>query len=278
MADRTIIYKNMINPKPKISSFAKASEAKQNQKFKVIPQHIAIIMDGNRRWAKEHGLPPIGGHQYVVNSVLEPLVEHASQLGVKYLTFWAFSTENWQRDPKEVSGIMNIFRQAIITFGEKMHKKGIRIKMIGDLSKFSPDIQKSVNDLIELTKNNTRITVIFALNYGGRDEIVRGMNRAISHQPSAISSQQPPNKNNNHEAESCRLTAESFNNYLDTVGIPDPEFIIRTGGEQRLSGFLLWQSEYSELFFPSWRMPEFTPKKLDEAIEEYTNRTRRFGK
>jgi len=226
-------------------------------KKQIIPKHIAIIMDGNRRWAKERGLPAIAGHKKVADEVLEPLVEHAAKIGVGYMTFWAFSTENWNRDTKEVSGIMNIFRHSIQAFGVKMHKKGIRIKMIGDLGKFSSDIQKSVTDLIELTKDNKRITVVFALNYGGRDEILRAMEKAIKGK---------------------KLSQEIFSSYLDTAGIPDPELIIRTGGEKRLSGFLLWQSEYSELYFPSWYMPEFSPDKLDEAIEEYNTRQRRFGK
>jgi undecaprenyl diphosphate synthase len=227
-----------------------------------IPNHIAIIMDGNRRWAKAHGLPPIAGHQKVASDVLEPLVEHASKLGVKYLTLWAFSTENWRRTPAELTGLMNIFRQALKTFGLKMHQKGIKIKMIGDLSKFAPDIQKDVNYLIDLTKDNTRITVIFALNYGGRDEVIRAINKNFS------------KLTNNHE----QITINRFSEHLDTSGIPDPELIIRTGGEQRLSGFLLWQSEYSELYFPEFYMPDFTPEKLDEAITEYQNRQRRFGK
>jgi undecaprenyl diphosphate synthase len=230
----------------------------------IIPRHLAIIMDGNRRWAKEHNLSAIAGHQKVANEVLEPLVEHAAKIGIEYLTFWAFSTENWRRTPAEVSGIMNIFRNSIISFGRKMHEKGIKIKMIGDLTKFDPDIQKSVNDLIELTKNNNRITVVFALNYGGRDEIIRAIKRL--------------SKDQNINNMSDNLIFDQFSKYLDTAGIPDPEMIVRTGGEQRLSGFLLWQSEYSELYFPVWYMPEFSPDRLDEILLEYTNRQRRFGR
>lgn len=222
-----------------------------------IPKHIAIIMDGNRRWATERGLPPVAGHKKVAEDMLEPLVEHAYNRGVEYLTFWAFSTENWNRNPVEVSGIMSIFRKSLQVFGQKMHKKGIRIRMIGDLGKFSSDIRKSVTELIELTKNNKRITVVFALNYGGRDEIMRAINRIDKGK---------------------EISQGRFSDLLDTSGIPDPELIVRTGGEQRLSGFLLWQSEYSELYFPSWYMPEFTPEKLDEVIEEYNKRQRRFGK
>jgi undecaprenyl diphosphate synthase len=224
---------------------------------KTVPQHIAIIMDGNRRWAKEHNLPPIAGHQYAVNQVLEPLIEHAVTLGIRYLTFWAFSTENWSRDPVEVSGIMRVFRDGIKKFGLKMHKKGIRIKTIGDMSKFSPDIRKSMQDLTTLTQHNRRITAIFALNYGGRDEILRAFGKM---------------------QENSKFISGKFSEFLDTAGIPDPELIIRTGGEQRLSGFLLWQSEYSELYFPKWYMPDFTPEKLDEAVAEYAFRQRRFGK
>jgi undecaprenyl diphosphate synthase len=223
------------------------------------PKHIAIIMDGNRRWAREHNVPVLEGHRRVAGSVLEKLIAHASSKGVQYLTLWAWSTENWKREKGEVRGIMNILRLGFVQYGEKMHKNGIRIRVIGNITKLDNDIQKSIRQLVDLTKDNTRITVIFALNYGGRDEILRAIQKI------------PHDQNNN-------ITIEQFNNYLDTAGIPDPELIIRTGGEERLSGFLLWQSEYSELYFPSWYMPDFTPERLDEAIEEYVSRQRRFGK
>lgn len=231
----------------------------------IVPSHIAIIMDGNRRWARKRGLPPIAGHQRVADQVLEPLVEHAKDLDIRYLTFWAFSTENWAREPAEVKGIMSIFRGAIKKFGLKMHKKGIRIKAIGDLSRFALDIQKEVQYLVNLTQDNTGITVIFALNYGGRDEILRAINKSSKLNPPA-------------GGQISNLSEKNLSQILDTAGIPDPELIIRTGGEQRLSGFLLWQSEYSELYFPSFYMPEFTPEKLDEAVREFNLRQRRFGK
>ena len=220
------------------------------------PQHIAVIMDGNRRWAREHGLPILEGHRRVADKVLEPLIEYAAKRGVKYITFWAFSTENWQRSAQEVRGIMAIFRHVIKKRWARLHEKGVRVKAIGDLSKFPIDIKNALEDVVEQTKNNTKITAVFALNYGGRDEIIRAINRV----------------------DSCQLSAESFSKFLDTSGIPDPELIIRTGGEQRLSGFLLWQSQYSELYFPPWYMPDFTPERLDEAIEEFQKRKRRFGK
>ena len=223
----------------------------------IIPTHIAIIMDGNRRWAKEHGLPVLAGHQKVADEILEPLVEHAAKCGVKYITFWAFSTENWNRDRAEVEGIMRIFKHVISKRWARLHEKGVRIRTIGDLSKFSGDIQDSLHKVIEQTKDNQKITAVFALNYGGRDEMLRAM-RAL---PDAKS-----------------VTAEEFSNVLDTKGIPDPDLIIRTSGEQRLSGFLPWQSVYSELYFPTWFMPEFTEGRLDEAIAEFGSRKRRFGK
>ncbi len=214
-------------------------------------------MDGNRRWARERGLPVLAGHQKVADEVLEPLVEHAAKRGIRFITFWAFSTENWRRDKSEVEGIMRIFRHVIAKRWQRLHEKGVRVEVIGDISKFAPDIRDSLNKVIEQTKDNTKITAVFALNYGGRDEIVRAVNKA---------------------ERMGKLSESSISHLLDTSGIPDPDLIIRTGGEQRLSGFFLWQSEYSELYFPSFYMPEFTPKKLDEALEEYASRQRRFGK
>ena len=232
------------------------------------PQHIAIIMDGNRRWARERGLPVLEGHRRVAGPVLEKLIEHATLRGIRYLTVWAFSTENWGRAKDEVSGVMQILRHGFKTYGMKMHKKGIRIKVIGDLTKFPPDIQKSIGELITLTNDNKRITVVFALNYGGRDEILRAVNNLQINKPAS-----PAGGSTN-----LQINEDEFSQLLDTKDIPDPEFIIRTGGEQRLSGFLLWQSEYSELYFPAFYMPDFTPERFDEALEEYTKRKRRFGK
>jgi undecaprenyl diphosphate synthase len=228
-----------------------------------IPHHIAIIMDGNRRWAREHGLPVLAGHKRVTDDILEPLIEHASDLGIGYLTFWAWSTENWKRDRTEVSGIMRLFRHVIRDRWDRLHKKGVRIRIIGDVSQFSKDLQRSLAETVTKTADNTRITVVFALNYGGRDEILRAVSRVNSAQ---------------HPSPRAHVTREMFAQCLDTAGIPDPEIIVRTGGEQRLSGFLLWQSEYSELFFPEWFMPDFTPDKLDSILEEYRSRNRRFGR
>lgn len=241
-------------------------------KNKNILTHIAIIMDGNRRWARARGLPVLAGHKKVADDILEPLVEHAAELGIKYITFWAFSTENWQRAKQEVSGIMRIFRHVIKRRWQRLHEKGVRIRVIGDLSKFPADIKKALEDVVKQTKDNKTITAVFALNYGGKDEIVRAINNVIRDTKYVT-------RNQKHvTSHISRVTEESFSHFLDTAGIPDPDMIVRTGGEQRLSGFLLWQSEYSELFFPSWYMPEFTPEKLDEVIAEFQRRKRRFGK
>lgn len=215
-----------------------------------IPNHIAIIMDGNRRWAKQRGLAAVAGHAFAVDSVVEQLIERAGELGVKYLTLWAFSTENWGREKDEVEGIMSLFRKALMTKVQKFIEKGARLRMIGDISRFAPDIQEGMKKAMKASEQNTKITVTFALNYGGRDEIKRAVEKG----------------------------GVDFEKYLDTAGMPDPDLIIRTGGEQRLSGFLMWQSAYSELYFTETLFPDFGPKELDTAIEEYQGRQRRFGK
>jgi len=221
-----------------------------------VPAHIAIIMDGNRRWARAHSLPILEGHRRVATVVLEKLVSHAARRGVKFMTFWAFSTENWNRATEEVKGIMTILKKSIGYFGNRMHKKGVRLLVIGDLSRFDTPLQRAITSVVETTKHNTKITVIIALNYGGRDEIIRAIKQV---------------------AHPMEISEKTFSEILDTRGIPDPDLLIRTGGEQRLSGFLPWQSVYSELYFPAWYMPDFTPERLDEAIEESARRQRRFG-
>lgn len=223
----------------------------------MIPKHIAIIMDGNRRWAREHKLPVLEGHRRVANVVLEKLVEHAAERGVRYMTIWAFSTENWSRATDEVKGIMLILKQGLGIFGKRMLEKGVQLRIIGDLSRLDAGLRESIEKVVEKTKNNSKIILTIGLNYGGRDEIIRAIQKISD--PKVISEQ-------------------AFSQLLDTKEIPDPDLLIRTGGEQRLSGFLPWQSTYSELYFPSWYMPDFTPERLDEAIEEYQGRQRRFGK
>ncbi len=215
-----------------------------------IPQHVAIIMDGNRRWAKSKGLPAIAGHAYAVEKTVEALIERAGEMGVKYLTLWAFSTENWGRAEEEVAGLMNLFRKAIETKASRFIAKGARLRLIGDMSRFSEDIQIGMKRVIAESEKNEKISVTFALNYGGRDEIKRAVQKG----------------------------GVDFENQLDTEGMPDPDLIIRTGGDYRLSGFLMWQAAYSELYFTDTLFPDFTPEKFEVAIEEYQKRQRRFGK
>jgi len=224
-----------------------------------LPKHVGIIMDGNRRWAKLHKLAVLQGHDFVAEKVIEPLVDRCIELKVGYLTFWAFSTENWKRDEMEVNGLMNIFRSAFQKNCQLLHDKGIKIQAIGNIACFPSDIQKEVERWQDISKNNTKITVIFALNYGGRDEVMR-----------AIHSIDPEKVATIQEAE--------FSQLLDTGGVPDIDFIIRTGGEQRMSGFMPWQAVYSELYFTKILMPDFSPTELDIALEDFAKRRRNFGK
>lgn len=228
------------------------------------PLHVAIIMDGNRRWAAKHGLGPVDGHRYAAEKIIEPIVDRAIKRGIKYLTFWAFSTENRNRDKIELMGLFRIFRDALKTKIEKLVEKGVKIKVIGDFEWFPKDIVKRVREIIDVTKDNDVITVSFALNYGGRDEILRAVKKIL------------------RDFAQGRITIEKldetrFSEYLDTAGMPDPDFIIRTGGERRLSGYLPWQSVYAELYFTKVLFPDFTPKEFDKALLDFSRRDRRFG-
>ncbi len=224
-----------------------------------LPAHVGIIMDGNRRWAKQNKLAALQGHAYVTEKVIEPLVDRCIELNIMYLTLWAFSTENWKRDEAEVTGLMNLFRQAFQKQSEALHKKGVRLRTIGDMSKFDEDIQKGAKHWQEISKDNNKITVTFALNYGGRDEILRAIHNI------------PPQK-------LATIQEAEFSELLDTRGIPDVDLIIRTGGEERSSGFMPWQAVYAEWFYTPVLMPDFTPKEFDKALANYSNRKRNFGK
>lgn len=226
-----------------------------------IPNHLAIIMDGNRRWARSHGWEAIRGHEYVVDNVIEPIVDRCIELGISYLTLWAFSTENWERDKREIEGMMQLFRRAFEKKVEDLHKKGVKLQIIGDIDRFPEDIAKNAKRWVEISKENTKITVSFALNYGGRDELLHAMN--LLHQKTPSSSP---------------ITQADVEAHLATAGMPDPDLIIRPGGQFRLSGFLPWQSVYSELYFTDILMPEFQVNELNTALEDYANRQRRFGK
>ncbi len=229
-----------------------------------MPRHIAIIMDGNRRWAKLHGLEIIQGHQKVAHEVIEKLVDRCIELGISYVTLWAFSTENWRRDPQEVSGLMSLFRESFGVSSSRLHDKGVKIQTIGDLTKFPEDIQKNIEKWKQTTKENNKLTVIFALNYGGRDEILRATNSWHTEQLTAGKT-------------TTKLDEAILSGLLDSHPVPDPDLIIRPGGEQRLSGFLAWQSVYAELYFTKVLMPDFGVAELNTAIEEYQQRQRRYG-
>lgn len=225
------------------------------------PQHVAIIMDGNRRWAKQHKLQALQGHQYVTDKVIEPLVDACIEIGIPYLTLWAFSTENWNRDRAEVEGLLKLFRRAFEKSVEDLHKKGVKLNYIGAMDKFPSDIVDNVAKWTEISKNNTKITVTFALNYGGRDEIIRAMKKAAK-----------------DGVDFSTISSEIFEQYLDTHDLPDPDLLIRPGGEQRLSGYLPWQSVYSELYFTDVLMPDFGREELKKAVEEFSKRQRRYGR
>jgi undecaprenyl diphosphate synthase len=229
-----------------------------------IPRHVAIVMDGNRRWARAHGLEMILGHRKVANEVIELLANACVERGIPYLTLWAFSTENWHRDKKEVDAMMSLFREMLTENIDKLHKKGIRITTIGDISAFDQDIQEKILRGVEQTKNNKKLTLTFALNYGGRDELLRTFKTLAK-------------KIKNDELQLTEVTEELISKTLDTAHLPDPDLIVRPGGELRLSGYLPWQGVYAELYFTDVLMPDFSPVELDKALEEYARRQRRFG-
>ena len=227
-----------------------------------VPTHIALIMDGNRRWAKSKGLLSIEGHRRAATTVLPQLIKKAAELGIQYLTFWAMSTENFQKRSKwELNGLFTLMKVVYRLKIKEIQKNEIKIKIIGNISKFPQDIQDLIARVVKETANNTKGTLIFALNYGGRDEIIRAIDQM---QKSKFKDQS--------------LTEEDFAKYLDTAGVPDPDLIIRTGGEKRLSGFLPWQGVYSELYFTDLYFPDFDEKELMRAIADFQQRKRRYGK
>jgi len=224
----------------------------------IMVKHVAIIMDGNRRWARKRGLPIVFGHRKGYKRI-EEIVKHAKSLGIKHITFWAFSTENWNREQKEIDDLMNIFRRLFRDSTIKnIIKENSRIIIFGNLKKFPIDIQKGVKGVMKDTKKNNGITVNIALNYGGRDEIIRAVNTLLKEKQKSINE-------------------ETFSSYLYSRGQPDPDMIIRTGGEQRLSGYLPWQSVYSELYFTKMYWPDFDKEEFDKALEDFSKRHRRFG-
>ena len=230
----------------------------ENQNIK-IPTHVGLIMDGNGRWATQRGLPRLAGHKAGVENV-KPTVLAAKKFGIKYLTFYAFSTENWKRPQDEVSGIMNLLSIFIDKEVNNLHKEGVRILHIGRRERLDQGLRKKIEGAIDLTKDNTTITVQMGLDYGGRDEIAQAVRKIVA---SGVTPEE--------------VTEELISQNLYTAGIPDPDLIIRTSGEMRTSNFLIWQSAYSEWIFPETYWPDFTEQVFWQMLVEYSRRDRRYG-
>lgn len=228
-----------------------------------IPTHVAIIMDGNGRWAKKRLMPRNVGHAEGARAI-ERTCRNADELGIKYLTVYAFSTENWKRSVEEVTGIMNIFRKYLVDSIERSNRENMRVCVIGKRDGLPDDIVEKINNLEEATKNNTGLRFNVAINYGGRDEITRAVKAIVD-------------KCNNNEFSVEDITEELISNHLDTWDIPDPDLLIRTSGELRTSNFLPWQLAYSEFYFTDILWPDFDKDALIEAIRYYNKRERRFG-
>ena len=231
-----------------------------SQGVRPIPAHVAIIMDGNGRWAAQRKLPRLAGHQAGRENI-QRVTSEAARLGVRHLTLYAFSTENWERPDEEVRGLMGILEDVVHKEAEALHKQGVKLSHLGNLDRLSPELQDAVCRAIELTKDNDHIALSVAFNYGGRAEILGAVRRIVQDgvAPQAID-----------EA--------TFSNYLDTAGMPEPDLIIRTGGEMRLSNFLLWQSAYSEYYCTPAFWPDFDQEELRMALKAYSRRRRRFGR
>lgn len=228
-----------------------------------IPRHVAIIMDGNGRWAQKRGLPRKMGHVEGCK-VVEQTVEDAARLGIEYLTVYAFSTENWKRSEDEVGALMKLFRFYMVKLLKIAKENNVRVKMIGERSRFPEDIIAGINRLETETVQNTGLTFVIAVNYGSRDEIRRGMTRMAE---DVKAGKLQPND----------VTENTIAGYLDTAGMPDPDLLIRTSGELRLSNFLLWQCAYTELYVTDTYWPDFNKEELIRGIEAYNKRDRRYG-
>ena len=240
-----------------------SKEEKNKLGSTTIPTHVAIIMDGNRRWAKEKNILTIFGHKKGVET-LKTLSRYADDIGIKYLTVYAFSTENWNRTKSEVEFLLHLIKEVIENEIEEMHKENVRLKIIGlyeDLPKPLPEI---LDNAMEKTKNNSGLKLQVAINYGSRAEITRAVKEIAK-------------KVKSNELKIEGINEKTINENLFTSDIPDPDLLIRTGGEQRISNYLLWQSAYAELYYTQALWPDFTPEELDKAISEFNKRQRRYG-
>ena len=229
-----------------------------------IPKHVAIIMDGNGRWAERHGKARVFGHESGVESV-RSVVEGAGEMGIKHLTLYAFSTENWDRPKNEVEALMELLIMAIETETESLMKNNVRLSAIGDLNKIPEKVREKLNGCIKHLETNTGLNLILALSYSSKWEIINAVQNLVK---DSIKKEIKPEKINN----------ELFESYLNTANLPDPELLIRTSGEYRISNFLLWQIAYSELYFTEKLWPDFRKEDLLEAVIDFQNRERRFGK
>jgi undecaprenyl diphosphate synthase len=237
------------------------SSTRQIPEAVAVPRHIAMIMDGNGRWAKKRYLPRIAGHKRGVETVRE-MVKACIDRGVDYLTLFAFSSENWRRPAEEVSFLMNLFVTALEQEVDRLHVNGVRLRVVGDLSRFEPRLRELICRSEEKTAANTRLNLTIAANYGGRWDIVQAVSRMTAASPDKVGA----------------YAEEDLAPYLSMAYAPEPDLFIRTGGEQRISNFLIWQLAYTELYFTDLLWPEFDAVALDAAIESYQNRERRFGR
>jgi undecaprenyl diphosphate synthase len=228
-----------------------------------VPNHVAIILDGNGRWAKAKGLPRTAGHVQGAKTV-EQICEDAYNMGINYLTVYAFSTENWKRPDSEVETLMNLLRNYMKNSIKRAMKNNMCVRVIGDKTGLAPDLRESIDKLENETKNNTGLHFQIAINYGGRDELRRGITKLAK-------------KVANGELKPEDINEDTIEQELDTAGLPAPDLMIRTSGEQRISNFLLWQLAYSELYFTSVPWPDFDKNELAKAVEAYNNRDRRYG-
>ncbi len=228
-----------------------------------MPKHIAIIMDGNRRWAKSKGMPANYGHKEGAKT-LEKIVRYCNKIGLEYITVYAFSTENWKRAEDEVKALMLLLQNYLDVYSKRANTENIKVKILGDITVLSKGMQDSIKKCMERTKNNTGVTFNIALNYGGRDEIVKAI-------------QEIAKKVSNNEIKPEEINEDIISNYLYTKGMPDPDLLIRTSGEKRLSNFLPWQLVYTEFLFIDKNWPDFNEEDIDNAILEYQKRTRKFG-
>ena len=233
------------------------------QGIQTVPEHVAVIMDGNGRWAKKKGVPRAMGHKAGCET-LEKMVRVASDLGIRYFTVYGFSTENWKRSAEEVGALMQLMRYYLVRLLKIASQNNVKVEMLGEKSRFDKDIIKGIDNLVEGTKDNTGMVFIIAINYGGRDEIVSAARKLVE-------------EYRDTGRDVSEIDEEAFNRHLDTHGLPDPDLLIRTSGEMRLSNYLLWQLAYTELYVTDCLWPDFNKEELEKAVTAYNGRERRFG-